>query len=71
MKISQLFVDIAATGVIVLAVSLGVTYLYSYSVDGVGSVDWQTSFRLAFTIGIALPVVHQREARSSMRRHVH
>ena len=46
--------------VITFALTLGfaaiVTYLWNLNFHGAAAVDWETSFRLAIILGIALPV---------------
>jgi hypothetical protein len=58
-------IDFAVTFAIVLLVSVAVTFLYSLLVHGAGIVEWETSFRLALILGIALPIVNQRGKQGS------
>jgi len=56
MKIKELLYNIAIVFVIVLVVSVIVTYLWNLVVHGSGSVDWDISLVFALSIGIALPL---------------
>ncbi len=46
---------------LVIIVSAVVSYLYSLVAHGHGTIDWQSSFRLAIILGIALPIVSELE----------
>jgi uncharacterized membrane protein YadS len=61
MNIKKYSIDFALTFVVVLVVSIIVTFLYSLIAHGEGAVDLETAFRLAIILGIVLPWVHQRE----------
>lgn len=56
MNRKELLVKFVTTFAVTLAVAVMVTYLWSLIRHGSGAVDWETSFRLAFILGIALPV---------------
>jgi len=56
MKIKKLLIGFATTFVVTLVVAAIVTYLWNLGVHGQSVVDWETSFRLAIILGIALPV---------------
>ena len=55
-KIKKLLLNIAVVFVIILVVSIIMTYLWNQLVYGSGSVDWEFSLVFALTIGIALPL---------------
>ena len=63
MTIKEVAVGIVSTGLIVLVVSLIVTWLYSAVAHGAGVVDWESSVRFALILGIAFPVIRMLEAR--------
>ena len=56
----RLIVDLISTFAIVLVVAAVVSFLYSLIVHGAGSIDWETSFRLAVILGIVLPLTQKR-----------
>ena len=55
MNIKGLAVGVVATFAVVLVVAVVVTYLWNLLMHSAGNVDWETSFRLAVILGIALP----------------
>ena len=61
MTVKKFVTDFALTFVIVFIVSLIVTFLYGLIAHGQGVVDWETAFRFAVILGVALPWLHQRE----------
>ena len=61
MKATRVLADAAVTLAITLVVSVLVTYLWSLARHGAGAVHWETSFRLAIILGIALPWLRARE----------
>ena len=63
MDIKSLLIDFVSTFLLVLAVSLAVTYLWNLVFHAAGAVEWETSFRLAIIFGIVLPWVKARERR--------
>lgn len=67
MNITKYAIDFAVTFASVLVVSVIVTFLYSLIVHGSGVIDWETSFRLAIILSIALPWIHQREKKQSQK----
>lgn len=56
MKIKNLLIGFVTTFAVALVVAAIVTYLWNLIVHGQSAVDWETSFRLAIILGIALPV---------------
>jgi hypothetical protein len=61
MKFKKLASDFAINFIIVLVVSIIVTYLYSFIVHSSGVIDWETSFRLALIFGIVIPLANKRK----------
>lgn len=61
MKGSRVLGDAAITLGITLVVGVAVTWLWRLARHGAGAVDWETSFRLAIILGIALPWLRARE----------
>jgi hypothetical protein len=57
MNFKEIAKGFISTGLIVLVVSLVVTWLYSALVHGSGALDWESSIRLAIIFGITFPVV--------------
>lgn len=57
----------AVTTPIAFVVAAVVTYLYSLVVHGAASVDWETAFELALTLGVVLPLVLENGARDTRR----
>jgi hypothetical protein len=60
MSITHLIREFAITGAVALAVSAFVAYMYALTVHGAGLIDWETSVRLALTLGIVIPLAHRR-----------
>jgi len=56
----KLIVDFITSFAIVLVVAAVVSFLYSLIVHGAGTIDWETSFRLAIILGIVLPLTQKR-----------
>ena len=56
MKIKNLLIGFVTTFAVTLVAAAIVTYLWNLFVHGQSAVDWETSFRLAIILGIALPV---------------
>ncbi len=65
MNIKKYSIEFALTFIVVLVVSIVVTFLYSLIAHGEGVVDWETAFRLAIILAIVLPWVHLRQRRIS------
>jgi hypothetical protein len=65
MNIRDIAVGFISTGLIVLVVSLIVTWLYSALVHGSGALDWESSIRLAIIFGITFPVVRAMEKKKA------
>ncbi len=59
MNIKKWFIDFATTFVVVFVVSAIVTFLYSLIVHGQGVEDWETSFRFAIILSVALPWIQR------------
>ena len=57
MNIKKLLIDFVTTFALILVVATIVTYLWNLIRYGQSAVDWETSFRLAIVLGIALPVI--------------
>ncbi|MFO7933790.1 MAG: hypothetical protein R6U78_06885 [Bacteroidales bacterium] len=56
MKVLKFLRDFALMFVLVFVVASIVTYVFNLISEGAGTVDWETSFRLAVILGISLPV---------------
>ena len=56
MKIKSFLIGFATTFAVTLVVCALVTYLWNLIAHGLNAVDWETSFRFAIILGIALPV---------------
>ena len=56
MKIKNLLIGFVTIFAVTLLVAAIVTYLWNMIRHGQSAVDWETSFRLAIILGIALPV---------------
>ncbi|MGB6681841.1 MAG: hypothetical protein WBF08_11045 [Candidatus Bathyarchaeia archaeon] len=54
METKKLLIDFATMFVLILVVTVVVTFLYSLVVHGVGIIDWETAFRFAIILGIVL-----------------
>jgi hypothetical protein len=61
MKIKDFAMGFFTTGILVLFVSLGVTWLYDMLVHGTSSVDWGPAIRFAIIFGITFPVLRALE----------
>jgi len=57
MNIKKLLISFVTIFAVTLVVAAIVTYLWNLTVHGQSAVDWETSFRLAIILGIALPVI--------------
>jgi hypothetical protein len=64
MKASTLLADAAITFAVTLAVSALVTFSWNLARHGAGVVEWDTAFRFAVILGIALPLLQARSQRS-------
>lgn len=67
MNVANILRGFAVYFVLVFCVSAIVGYLYSVLVHGQGVIDWASSLRLAFTLGVVLPIVGEFE-RSKHRK---
>lgn len=56
MKIKNLLIGFMTTFAVTLVAAAIVTYLWNLIAHGQSAVDWETSFRFAIILGIALPV---------------
>jgi hypothetical protein len=56
MKALKFLRDFAVIFVLALVVASIVSYLFNLISEGAGTVDWETSFRMAVILGIILPV---------------
>jgi len=63
MNMKKLLIDFVITFAATLVVAAIVTFLYSFIVYGAGTIDWETSFRLAITLGVVLPWMRARESK--------
>lgn len=54
MSIRKLFLDFVTVFVATLVASASVTLLWKLIVHGAGTIDWETSFRLAIILGLVL-----------------
>ncbi len=61
MKLKQYLIDFAAMFVIVLVVNLIVTFLYGLIVHGSGTLNWESAFIFAISLGIVLPWTRRKE----------
>jgi hypothetical protein len=52
---------------ITLVVSIAVTYLYSLAFHDAARIDWETSFRLAVTFGILIPIIEARNKKPKVK----
>ena len=56
LNIKKFLIHFVTTFTIILGVTAIVTYLWNLGFHGAAAIDWETSFRLAIILGIALPV---------------
>jgi len=63
MNMKELLIDFVITFAVTLVVAAIVTFLYSLIVHGAGTMDWETSFRLAIILGIVLPWTKARKSK--------
>jgi ABC-type sugar transport system permease subunit len=61
MKFKNILRGFVVYFVLILVVSAVVSYLYSLVAHGQGVIDWDSSFRLAFILGVTLPFVSELE----------
>jgi hypothetical protein len=64
MKASLVLADAAITFAVTFVVNALVTFLWSLVRHGAGVVDWETAFRFAIILGIALPLLQARGRRA-------
>ncbi len=60
MEFKKILIGFVTFFSIALIVSVGVTYVWSLIFNDTASIDWKTSFRLAFIIGIVFSVIEAR-----------
>jgi len=63
MNIKKLLISFVTIFAVTLVVAAIVTFLYSLIVHGAGTIDWETSFRLAIILGIVVPVIRAMRSR--------
>ena len=56
MRFKRFLIDFARVFAVTFVVTAIVTYLWNLIAHGQSAVDWETSFRFAIILGIALPV---------------
>ena len=56
MRVKRFLIDFALVFAVTFVVAAIVTYLWNLIAHGQSAVDWETSFRFAIILGIALPV---------------
>ena len=61
MKFGEMTIHFLITFVITFATAAIVSFLYSLIVHGSDVVDWETSFRLAITLGVILTWMAARQ----------
>lgn len=63
MNIGKSLIDFVTIFVVTLVVTAIVTFLWSLIFHGAGTVDWERSFGLAISLGIAFPLMRALESR--------
>ncbi len=63
MNITKLVVEFITVFVVALVTTAIVTFLWNIIGHGVGTVDWETSFRFAIVFGIILTWAKSRETK--------
>jgi hypothetical protein len=63
MNVKKLLIYFVTMFAVTLVVAAIVTFLYSLIFHGVGTVDWETSFRFAIILGIILSWTEARESK--------
>ncbi|MFQ6606102.1 MAG: hypothetical protein ACE5DP_00390 [Fidelibacterota bacterium] len=63
MNTKTFLVNFVLTFVLTLIVAAIVSFLYSLTVHGAGTVDWESAFRMAIILGIVLSWMKTREAK--------
>jgi len=63
MNIKKLLISFVTIFTVTLVVAAIVTYLWNLIRHGQGAFDWETSFRLAIILGIAVPVIRAMRSR--------
>ncbi len=67
MSTKKILFDFLAIFSITLVSAILSTFLYSLIVHGTGMVDWETSFRLAFILGIVLSFANERKRKEDKK----
>ena len=62
MNTKELLINFGLTFIMTLVVAAIVSFLYSFTIHGKGTIDWETSFRLAIILGIVLSWIKARES---------
>ena len=65
MKLKQYLIDFAVMFAAVLAVNLIVMFLYGLIVHGSGTLDWESAFTFAISLGMILPWIRRQEKAQS------
>jgi len=63
MNIKKLLISFVTIFTVTLVVAAIVTFLYSLIIHSAGTIDWETSFRLAIILGIVVPVIRAIRSR--------
>ena len=63
MNVKELLIGFVMTFGVTLVVSAIVTFLWSLIFHGAAAIDWETSFRFAIILGIALPLARAWEGK--------
>ncbi|MGA9118989.1 MAG: hypothetical protein WB699_06450 [Bacteroidota bacterium] len=61
MKPKQYVIDFVVMFAIVLVVNLIVTFLYGLIVHGSGTLEWESAFTFAISLGIILPWIRRHD----------
>ncbi len=67
MSTKKILFDFLAIFSITLVSAILSTFFYSLIVHGTGMVDWETSFRLAFILGIVLSFANERKRKEDKK----
>jgi len=68
MNIKRILINFVVVFALTLVVSAIVTFLWNLIRHGMGTIDWETAFRLAITIGIVLTWIKVREKKKKQKR---
>jgi len=67
-NIKKILIDFVVVFALTLVVSAIVTFLWNLIRHGVGTIEWETAFRLAIIIGIVLTWIRVREKKEKQKR---